>query len=119
MHARVSFYELGSASRDDAVRAFEGARGAVEEMEGNRGGMLLVDTDGGKAITITFWESEDALRASEQRADDARREAPAEPECRSARSSVTRSGSSSVGSEGAGSAADAPEAASVTVRPAA
>ena len=75
MHARVSFYELGSASRDDAVRAFEGARGAVEEMEGNRGGMLLVDTDGGKAITITFWESEDALRASEQRADDARREA--------------------------------------------
>ena len=75
MHARVSFYELAGASRDDAVRAFEAARSAVEQMEGNQGAMLLVHADGGKAMTITLWESEDALRATEKQANQAREQA--------------------------------------------
>lgn len=72
MHARVSFYELGGASRDDAVRAFEGAREPVMQMQGNQGGMLLVSADGRKAMTITLWESEDALRASEEQSNRVR-----------------------------------------------
>ncbi len=75
MHARVSFYELAGASQDDAVHAFEAARDAVQRMQGNQGGMLLVDPLGGKAVTITLWESEDALRATEQQANQTRQEA--------------------------------------------
>ena len=75
MHARVSFYNLGNALRDDVARAFEDARGPVEQMQGNQGGLVLVSPDTGRAITITFWESEDALRASEQLANQARQQA--------------------------------------------
>lgn len=74
MHARVSFYELGQASRDDVVRGFESVRGVVEQMQGNQGGMVLVNPHGGKAMTITLWESEDALRATEHLANQARQE---------------------------------------------
>lgn len=75
MHARVSFYDMGTASRDDAVRAFEEVRGPLEEMAGNEGAMLLVSPGGGKAITVTLWESEQALRNSEQQADRTREQA--------------------------------------------
>ncbi len=76
MYARVSFYDMDGASRDDAVRAFEGARSALEQMHGNQGGMLLVSPNGGrKAITITLWESEEALRASEEQANQTREQA--------------------------------------------
>jgi len=37
--------------------------------------MLLVSPDTGKAITITFWESEEALRATEQQANQTRQQA--------------------------------------------
>ena len=75
MYARVSFYDMAGASRDDAVRAFEGARDAVEQMEGNQGGTLLVSPAGDKALTITLWESEEALRATEQQANETRDQA--------------------------------------------
>ena len=75
MYARVSFYEMGSASRDDAARAFENSRSAVEQMEGNQGGMALVSANGDKAITITLWESEEALRATEEQANRTREQA--------------------------------------------
>ena len=35
MHARVSFYDMGNASKEDAVRAFDQARDTGEQMEGN------------------------------------------------------------------------------------
>ena len=75
MYARVSFYDMAGASRDDAVRGFEGALAALEEMQGNQGGLLLVNPDGGKAITITLWESEEALRTSEEQANQMREQA--------------------------------------------
>lgn len=75
MHARVSFYELREASLEDAVRAFESARGALEQMQGSRGGMLLVNPHDRKAITITLWETDDALRATEQQANQVRQQA--------------------------------------------
>ena len=78
MEARVSFYDMGSASKDDAVRAFDQATAALEQMEGNEGGMLLVSADGDKAITITFWQSEEALRASEAQANQTRQQAAGE-----------------------------------------
>jgi len=75
MHARVSFYELGNASKDDAARSFGDALQAVKEMTGNKGGMLLVDAAARKAVTITYWESEQALRDSTQQANTARERA--------------------------------------------
>ena len=75
MFARVSFYNLDNASRDDAVRAFEDARGPVEQMQGNQGGMLLVSPETGKAITITFWESDEALQATQHHASQTRQQA--------------------------------------------
>ena len=75
MHARLSFYDTGGASRDELVGAFEGVRSAVERMQGNQGAMLLVSPEGEKAITITLWESEEDLRATQQQADETRQQA--------------------------------------------
>jgi heme-degrading monooxygenase HmoA len=75
MHARVSSYDLTGATKEDAVKAFDDARVTLEDMPGNKGGMLLVDTAQGKALTITLWETEQALRDSAERANALRREA--------------------------------------------
>jgi len=74
MHARmgrVSFErekadEMVSHVKDTIVPTYEG-------MDGFKGFTLLVDRDGGVGIGISFWESEDAVRASDQAGDEARR----------------------------------------------
>ena len=75
MHARVSTYEMGGRPKEDAARAFEQAVQGVQQLDGNQGGMLLVGEDGSRAMTITFWESADALRASEEQANQMREQA--------------------------------------------
>ena len=73
MHARVSRFggsrEAG-ASRPSADDVLPGLRG----MDGFRGLISLVDQAGGDAMTITLWESEDAMRATEAKADEMRRQ---------------------------------------------
>jgi heme-degrading monooxygenase HmoA len=44
----------------------------VFEMDGNRGAILLMDRETGKMMTITLWESEEAMRASEEKANQLR-----------------------------------------------
>jgi heme-degrading monooxygenase HmoA len=44
-------------------------------MPGNQGALLLVSPEHGKALTITFWESEAALQATDQQAGQARQQA--------------------------------------------
>lgn len=78
MHARVSFYQLGEGGDiQAAVKAFEDSVGVVQQMEGQQGLMLLVDRDGGKAITITFWDTEEHLRSSAEQASTVRQQASA------------------------------------------
>lgn len=72
MFARVSTY--GGAS-DDLVAGFEGATDPLRQIEGFEGAYLLVDRAGGKAMSITLWESEQALEASVERANQLREEA--------------------------------------------
>ena len=60
MHARVSTRTLASQ---------------VIEMNGNRGIISLMDRETGKSMSITLWEDEEALRATEQSADQVRSEA--------------------------------------------
>ena len=75
MFARVSTYDIPNA--EGAAEAFEAALPAIREMQGVTDAYLLVDRNRGKVLTITLWESEEAVRASEEAANRARSEASA------------------------------------------
>ena len=60
--------ESGAGRRGCATPAEQ----ALREMSGFECAYLLVDRESGKALTITLWESEDALRESEERANQLR-----------------------------------------------
>jgi heme-degrading monooxygenase HmoA len=70
MHARVSTY-TGEAER--LLDGFQGATAPLEEIEGFSQAYFLIDRANNKAISITIWESEDALLASEAKADELRK----------------------------------------------
>ena len=72
MHARVSTYRFPPDGLDEAVREFEDAVPKVQEMEGNKGAVLLVDRASAKGMTITYWESEQAMQGSTAAADEVR-----------------------------------------------
>jgi heme-degrading monooxygenase HmoA len=72
MHARVSTY-TGEAER--LLDGFQSVTGPLEEMEGFSQAYFLVDRGNNKAISITIWESEDALLASASKADELRKDA--------------------------------------------
>jgi heme-degrading monooxygenase HmoA len=74
MHARVSFYDLSAEQADAGIEGFQSVQESVQQMQGNQGGMLLVDREGGKAITITFWDSADDLQTSSEQATQLRQQ---------------------------------------------
>ncbi len=45
---------------------------ALKQMDGYAGVQVLVDPQGGQAIATTYWESKEALAASDKRAAEAR-----------------------------------------------
>ena len=74
--ARVSTLEGSPDQIDDSldkVRAETVPK--VRELPGNVGMMGLADRRSGRVTAITFWESEDALRRSEEQANRLRKEA--------------------------------------------
>lgn len=77
MYARVSTYRATADRADEAISAFTGSLSQIREMQGVRGAYLLVDRQGGKAMTITLWDSEEAVRASSDAADRVRGDAAA------------------------------------------
>ena len=46
----------------------------LQEVEGFEGVYLLVERQSGKVLTITLWESEEAMRASEEESNQLRSE---------------------------------------------
>ena len=66
MHARVSTYQLGNT--DAAIDQFRSALQSAG-LEDVQEAVLLVDRTSGKAITITYWEDENALASSREAAD--------------------------------------------------
>jgi heme-degrading monooxygenase HmoA len=48
---------------------------AARQIEGFRGIVALADRESGKALTVTLWETEEAMRASEEAANRLRAEA--------------------------------------------
>jgi hypothetical protein len=73
MYARTSTWS-GSpdALQKWADNANDRVKGFVEALPGNAGAMFFVDRDGGTALTITLWDSEEAALASDQFADQSR-----------------------------------------------
>lgn len=64
MFARVTTYQGRPGQAEQPVQRFEEARDRLEELDGFEGAYFLYDQKTGKAMTITFWESEEAMRAS-------------------------------------------------------
>ena len=65
MFARVVRYQIPEARFGEVVPAFRDAVEQLREIEGNKGGYLLIDRDNCTALTLTLWENQGALQASE------------------------------------------------------
>ena len=68
MWARVSTYQFPFENVDQTLDQFNEALGSLDE-PGLKRAELLVDRQSGKGMTITVWESEDALQASVEAAN--------------------------------------------------
>ena len=76
MHARVTTLDMEPA-RVDQVRDRLETEDVPEfqQLDGFKGMTLLTDRQSGKTVALTFWETEDALRASEEAVKGARQRA--------------------------------------------
>jgi heme-degrading monooxygenase HmoA len=67
MYARVTTIEGAPDRMDDATRHIqEQTLPQLQGMDGFKGFVALGDRQSGKVIGVAFWESEEALRATEQ-----------------------------------------------------
>ena len=75
LYARVSTFEGSPAPMDQLLSEVrEVVLPQAKQMEGFKGMIALGDRHSGKTVGITFWESEEAMRASEEAADRLREE---------------------------------------------
>jgi heme-degrading monooxygenase HmoA len=65
MFVRVSTY---SGDPDELVRGFDTARSDLQQIDGFSQAYFCVDREGGKGLTITLWDDEQALEASAEQA---------------------------------------------------
>jgi len=72
MFARVSRY---SGDVDRLRAGFQAATGELEQVDGLERAYFLVDPQHGRAMSITFWHTEEALIASAERAHRMRTQA--------------------------------------------
>jgi heme-degrading monooxygenase HmoA len=72
MFARVSTYRAGEA--DKLLEGFQSVTEPLQQIDGFSHAYFLVDRASGKAMSITMWESEQALSASAARADELRKQ---------------------------------------------
>ena len=74
MHARVTTL---SGSPDNAEAGIANFRdNVVPYAKGDgKGAILLIDRESGKAVAVTLWEDEEAMRASEESANALRADA--------------------------------------------
>ena len=75
MQARVSTYGGTPEQAEEGTRNFEGLTEALRSLDGFEGAYLLVDRGTGKTLSITLWASEDAARASAEKAKEMRSQA--------------------------------------------
>jgi len=75
MHARVTSLAGSPGDVDAGIENFRQNVVPFTREQGGKGSVLLIDRASGKALAITLWEDEQALRASEERANALRAEA--------------------------------------------
>ena len=75
MFARVATYRGGDA--DQILEGFESVTDDFEQLDGLSHAYVLVDRSGDKAMSITVWETEEALTASAAKADEIRKQGAA------------------------------------------
>ena len=75
MHARVARYAIEPDRLDDALEGFREAGRELADLEGFRGGHVLIDHEDGTLITLTLWENRAAVDASDVRAASLRQRA--------------------------------------------
>ncbi len=67
MHATVTKFTVEPGRIDDANEYYRSTVLAqARQLAGFKGGVALVDRDGGSVFSFTLWESEEALQASEE-----------------------------------------------------
>jgi heme-degrading monooxygenase HmoA len=75
VHARVSIFEGSPDQIDEVLRQVqEKVVPQAKQLDGFKGMIALGDRQSGKTMGITFWEDEEALRASEEAANQLREE---------------------------------------------
>ena len=73
MHARVTTMQIDASRLDDTIRQLETEElPRWKEMDGFKGFTLLVDRQSGKLAGTTYWETEDAMRATEEAVSESR-----------------------------------------------
>jgi heme-degrading monooxygenase HmoA len=73
LFARVSTYHADQPN-DRLLEGFQHTIGPLQQVDGFSHAYFLVDKDTGTAVSITIWESEDAMSASEAGGEERRRE---------------------------------------------
>ena len=71
MFARVTAYHAAEDSQK-LLEAFQDTIGPLQQVEGFSHAYFLVDADTGRAISMTIWESEGAMAASEAGGEERR-----------------------------------------------
>jgi heme-degrading monooxygenase HmoA len=75
MYARLTRFDGAPDRIDDAVRQTEDVwLPKLREIDGFRGVTSLADRSTGTIVAITFWESEDAMRASDEKVTSVRKD---------------------------------------------
>ena len=66
MHARVIHVQIRPDKLDEATELFrQSVIPAMQQQHGNRGGYLLTDRATGRGISVSLWDSEAVMTASE------------------------------------------------------
>lgn len=75
MHARMTRFDGAPDRIDDAVRQTQDVwEPRLREIAGFGGIVSLADRSTGTIVAITFWESEEAMRASDQKVTSVRKD---------------------------------------------
>jgi heme-degrading monooxygenase HmoA len=72
MFARVSRYELPADRAQEAAGAFREAIEQIRTLQGLERAVLLLTRDGSRAMTVTFWDSENSMEVTRMAATRAR-----------------------------------------------
>jgi heme-degrading monooxygenase HmoA len=72
MFARVTTYELSEARASESIDAFQPAVDHVRRLDGVIDVLVLVERDGRRAISMSLWETLDAMERGRVAASNAR-----------------------------------------------